>query len=420
MHAIKPSQTIMKNCLLQDIFTNQSSKFGFYDAAIKAIYHRENFSNFLMGKYDKVKPVSVEIVPSLECNFMCPNCTYVQNLSKARLSGSKKVMSAEIFQKVLNNITNFGIKSLVFTGGGEPFMNKKTIEYIKLARKSSYEVGVYTNGFKLTENIINQLTSLDLTFVRISLNAATYNSHGKIFGYAKNTTSSTSVIFNKVVNNLILLGRSKLRNKSKTTVGVSFILGHNNFDEIKLLPDILRKLDCESQSGIDYAAIRPEVQYFTEALNSPEKQLNAVLFKRIPNLIKNEVLSMTKDLSMQILFNKGGFIDLSKQFVKEDNVAAPWSVSIDYDGQLYPTSEHNGAPGFSLGDLSITHISQLWETKYKTELFSKLKTIPYFKLKTLNDLLLKIKKIGVFSKEEVAHFYARGDLSHQPSHVNFF
>ena len=201
---------------------------------------------------------------------------------------------------------------------------------------------------------------------------------------------------------------------------MSFILGHNNFDEIKLLPDILRKLDCESQGGIDYAAIRPEVQYFTEALNSPEKQLNAVLFKRIPNLIKNEVLSMTKDLSMQILFNKGGFIDLSKQFVKEDNVAAPWSVSIDYDGQLYPTSEHNGAPGFSLGDLSITHISQLWETKYKTELFSKLKTIPYFKLKTLNDLLLKIKKIGVFSKEEVAHFYARGDLSHQPSHVNFF
>jgi len=70
--------------------------------------------------------------------------------------------------------------------------------------------------------------------------------------------------------------------------------------------------------------------------------------------------------------------------------------------------------------LSITHISQLWETKYKTELFSKLKTIPYFKLKTLNDLLLKIKKIGVFSKEEDAHFYARGDLSHQPSHVNFF
>ena len=32
-------------------------------------------------------------------------------------------------------------------------------------------------------------------------------------------------------------------------------------------------------------------------------------------------------------------------------IATPWSASFDYDGRFYITSEHNGAPGFDIGDV---------------------------------------------------------------------
>ena len=52
--------------LLIDLLESKKNPdFQIYDSARKAVKHKDNFSNFLSGKYSDIMPVNIEIVPSL-------------------------------------------------------------------------------------------------------------------------------------------------------------------------------------------------------------------------------------------------------------------------------------------------------------------------------------------------------------------
>jgi len=390
-----------------------------YDPAKKVAFHRENFSAFLEGRDYDVQPVTVEVVPSLDCNFKCARCTYTQNKSKEKDRGKRRLMSQDVFDLVIKNLKEVYTKSIIFTGGGEPTMNPLYLDFMKQAKKEGFKIGLYTNGALLSKRDIEELLGLEPVFVRVSLNAGTPQTHSVIYGH-----DQISSIFNRITKNLAELGRVRERLGVSTVIGVGYIINERNYFELDSISDLLLRLYEEADGGIDYATFRPEVFYFDDDSNVVTRQPNAKIFATISDQLEEKIGGVVKPSGMNIQIKREAFEYLADDYQDIPNIATPWCTSFDYDGRVYITSEHNGMEGFCIGDVKTASIGEIWEGKVRKELMKKMKsgqikTPSYFKLKTLNDLLLKVRALGVFSRQEVVEFYKGVNLENMPSQFDF-
>ncbi len=390
-----------------------------YNPARKVALHRENFSAFLEGKDYDVQPVTVEVVPSLDCNFKCARCTYTQNKSKEKDRDKKRLMSQDVFDLVLQGLKDMYTKSIIFTGGGEPTKNPLYLDFMRQAKREGFEIGLYTNGALLSERNIENLLELEPFFVRVSLNAGTSQTHSTIYGYDRRSS-----IFDRVTKNVVELGRARKRLGVPTVIGVGYIISERNYFELDAISNLLLRLYEESDGGIDYATFRPEVFYFDEDSNVVTKQPNARIFAIISDQLEEKIGEVVRPSGMGIQIKREAFEHLADDYQDTPNIATPWCTSFDYDGRMYITSEHNGMEGFCIGDINTASIMEIWEGEVRKELMKKMKsgeikTLAYFKLKTLNNLLHKIRDLGIFSQQEVIGFYKDISLNNSPSHVNF-
>lgn len=386
---------------------NKDPNFRSYNSAEKVINFRENFSAFLEGKEIDIKPITIEIVPSLECPFKCPACTYIQNKSKLKGSFHKRLMTKKVFDRILKESKKIGAKSLIFTGGGEPSMNPQLTEWTQQAVNRNFKVGLYTNGLIYNEDKIRRLLSTNLSFVRISLNAGRSETHSRMFGYASSNEVEKESVFNKIIENIINFIKIKKKIKSSTMIGLGFLINEHNCSEFQEIFTLLDRIQTQSGDNLDYIAIRPEVCYFDENLKPIKKQPNAEIFRKTISKIQNRMIKKIKMMGIEAIVNSDGFRCLSKPHKEKTNIAASWSVSFNYDGKLYFASEFNGVKKYCIGDIKEESIEKIWYGKKRKALIKNIKTLPYFKLKPLNDMLLEIKKLGCFSEEETKKFYSR-------------
>ncbi|MEM2971544.1 MAG: radical SAM protein [Candidatus Bathyarchaeia archaeon] len=118
---------------------------------IKFLFHDENVKKVLRGDFYSVTPVTAQIVPTLQCNFRCPRCTYGQIKMELMKSCKKIQMSYKELCLIIDRLCEGGIKGVVFTGGGEPTCYRHLPDGIKYAKEKKLEVGLFTNGSLLTD-----------------------------------------------------------------------------------------------------------------------------------------------------------------------------------------------------------------------------------------------------------------------------
>jgi len=138
-----------------------------------------------------------------------------------------------------------GVKSITFTGGGEPLVNPHTIGMIK-AFGSQANIGLVTNGVAIDNNKLMNILVRRLRYIRISLDAWSPQTYYKM----KNIDKFSKVI--KAIKKLV-----KLRNayKSNMQIGIAYIIHKDNWQEVYPATLGLRNI------GVDYIAIRPVVSW---------------------------------------------------------------------------------------------------------------------------------------------------------------
>ena len=82
---------------------------------------------------------------------------------------------------IIDQIVDFGVRSITFTGGGEPLTNKNIDDAIEYASDVGLNIGLVTNG-GLLNNEINQSVNHCCRFIRVSIDAGTVETHHKLHG----------------------------------------------------------------------------------------------------------------------------------------------------------------------------------------------------------------------------------------------
>ena len=143
-----------------------SDGIGFL-APLNWIWHDSIVEKVLTGDYNNIPPVCAEFDATLNCSNRCNICGYdlVKKLEGTWIRNNFKdpeahMQSFGLAQDLLDKLIDSGIKGLIFTGGGEPFMFQGLEDLIAHATFRKADSAVYTNGNYLTEKRTRKLVCL--------------------------------------------------------------------------------------------------------------------------------------------------------------------------------------------------------------------------------------------------------------------
>ncbi len=380
---------------------------------IKFLWHSENLRKFLNGfPYDAI-PITMEIDPALDCNYSCPHCTYSQWKYSTKMLKGKRIMKKTDMELILSRVANAGVKGLIFTGGGEPFMNPYTPFGIKLAGELGIQTGIFTNGSLLTNEIIDQILSSQPEFMRISVNAVTPAVYKRFHGikddhFVQIVWENVEKIANRI-------------NKEKTNFGLGIVVNNINCQDI--VPVIIRSLEIIANGGrIDYIAIRPVVNYWGQ------KQIA----REIASIVKQAqeyCIKLIEGSTLKLFFANEFFEEITMyktQNRKESEVkclGSPWMASIAYSGDVFLCSEYKGFPENRIGNLITQSMSEIWSSDLRMQVISNnCKKPPVCKAFRLNSRMARITECGTLDDSEIKQvesFLNKVLKSGEPGGVNF-
>lgn len=116
------------------------------------------------------QPVEWVIYPSNVCGYKCAHCIMAREQVDHRNTLPEATM-AKIPQDALEN----GVKCVIFSGGGDPLLNRHTLATARKIKELGVMVGLNNQGY-----LLEDATPFD--FVRYSVDAGTKETYKKIHG----------------------------------------------------------------------------------------------------------------------------------------------------------------------------------------------------------------------------------------------
>jgi len=139
-------------------------------------------------------PISLQISPTSKCNLRCSFCSNINREKDEQLP-------FETIKRLMLNLCLLSLKTVEWTGGGDPTLYPFINEVINLADRLHLKQGLITNGIKLKENITHESLNA-LHWIRISLNCLDYVEDIELpkikgvlgFSYVMNEETSPAII----------------------------------------------------------------------------------------------------------------------------------------------------------------------------------------------------------------------------------
>lgn len=204
----------------------------------KLNYHIDQVHEFLSS--GDCFPLYMEISPAGSCNHRCLFCAYDY------IGHPNRKLDTDKFLKFIDEISECGIRSLLYAGEGEPLLHPEIDKFIVHSKNRNIDIGMFTNGNLLNKELAEKILP-SLTFIRFSFNGGTRENYSAIHQVKPE-------IFDKVVENIRASVRLREEGNLTVDIGAQFVLMPENRD---FLVDAIKVL---KDAGIDYFAIKPFVQ----------------------------------------------------------------------------------------------------------------------------------------------------------------
>ena len=219
--------------------------------SLKILAHYDRLEAITRGEYPY--PIDWHIYPSNHCQHSCEFCLFIQNGEQANYHVK---LPRAILLKAVADAARLDARLIHFSGGGEPLLNRHTLEALKLAQQLSSErvsaggkplkVAMSTNGSALTPEV-----AAHVNYLRISLNAGTPEQHWRT---NHNSDPRHPGDWHRIMENI-----AACVPVTREDIGLAFVVEANNYQDIPAFCRVAAEL------GVDFVHIRPGFYYDSAA-----------------------------------------------------------------------------------------------------------------------------------------------------------
>jgi cyclic pyranopterin phosphate synthase len=333
----------------------------------KIFKHLDKLRKYEDGELETL--ITAKIDMTNKCSSHCPLCVGGRK--------SQSSLSREDAFYVIKQLSNFGVRALVFSGGGEPLMNPYTVDSalknkglslkigaIEYAVKREMDVGLITNGIQLTKQKSEVLLD-NCSWIRVSFDAGTPEMYYKVHRDKKE-------IFDKVIKNTTNLVNIRNKIGSECTIGTAYLTGKNTLDGMLDFVKLSKKV------GVDYTQFRP----FHNDYVSIDNELETC------KLLETDNFKVLHSEQKYLRFN-----DEDKRTYKKC-LGMNFITIIDADMNVLTCCHSRGHKENVLGNLRKNTLWEIWENRKNNPNWEKItNNCPYFcEEDTLNRVLDNITK----------------------------
>jgi len=330
---------------------------------LKILNHWENVEKIIAG--ENPPPITCEIDPSNLCNHQCIWCMFKEfNREKPQL------IPKETLLRLVKELGEGGVKSVIFTGGGEPLTHPDCLLAMSLAKDKGMKVGLVTNGGLLNNEIDERIVDI-CAFIRISLDAATKKNHAKLH----NPKNASVANFQNIVKNIKYIAELKRQGSRDTpALGIAYLVHPKNYKEIYDAA-VLSK-----ETGCDYIQIRP-------AYLPGQKVSKHIRQETQDSMIKALGLADKRFNVMPILHRFDEMSRLEREY--SACLANALVGIIAADCEVYVCCQLKGNPDFSIGSIKNMSFWDIWNGPKRQEVIKRLDLAkcPPCRLNRYNELM---------------------------------
>ena len=140
------------------------------------------------------------------------------------------IMPREKVLECLNDFEDMGVKSVLYSGGGEPTCHPNFSEILYTTVTHSLDLGLITNGLALTEEMCTYL-GWHANWVRVSLNAGTPSTYELVH-------QRPETCYYRVIDHI----QELVKYRQKAVIGVGFMVSKESWQDIPIFVERMRDL----------------------------------------------------------------------------------------------------------------------------------------------------------------------------------
>jgi MoaA/NifB/PqqE/SkfB family radical SAM enzyme len=261
----------------------------------KIVWHQGKLNDLREGKISS--PICVRVKPTNKCNHNCFYCAYKSEISGVHDNANQRdEIPGKKMIEILNNFKEMGVKSVIYSGGGEPLVYPQISETIERTIDLGLDFAMITNGQNL-EGKVSKLLAGNALWVRISAN----DCDAKTFSQTRRCNEKLFYKRNENIKEF-----ANMKNKS-CKLGIHFVVHRGNKNKIfdsaefykKLGADNIKFVPMWSNKPLEYHKLFREES--TKQIKKAKKELESGGFK-INNSYNDFLLNNTSEKNFRRCF----------------------------------------------------------------------------------------------------------------------
>ena len=222
---------------------------SYIDPGAKLLGHLDRLALIKAGQPSP--PINVEIDLSNRCSLGCEWCHFAYTHTRGPLAGHAEkpvgatsggdLMPLALARRIISELEEYGVRSIAWTGGGEPTLHPNFDEIISATR---IDQGIYTHGGHI-DMARAILMKRHMTWCYISLDCADRETYRR---------EKRTDFFERACQGV----RNLVAAPGKATIGVGFLLTKDNWKDGPRMIELGRSL------GADYIQFRPAIHFSQE------------------------------------------------------------------------------------------------------------------------------------------------------------
>lgn len=168
---------------------------GLIYTKMKVFHYPGKLASLPPSTTEILPPVQIRIKPTNVCNHNCSYCSYrMGGIQLGQDINLRDFIPREKMLEIVDDIKEMGVKSVLFTGGGEPFCYPFLLDTIRSLADSSVKFAALTNG-ALVKGEVAEWFAHHGTWLRVSVDGWDDDSYRRYRGCGKSE-------FTKIINNI--------------------------------------------------------------------------------------------------------------------------------------------------------------------------------------------------------------------------